>query len=99
MSRNWEKLGEDATGHNQTWPSHRSGCGMIAHGNTVFIYGGYVRTGSTMDSHGVTLSDMWAFDVQTRAWEKVFFPPLGYQFIDVGKAWQTKVAPRFAENH
>ncbi|KAF8055334.1 KLHDC4 [Scenedesmus sp. PABB004] len=61
----WTPLGSPGAG---PWPAARSGCQLAVAGDTLFMYGGYVKDKDDEDEdleHGKAHDDMWALDLNT----------------------------------
>ena len=71
----WTKLGEDKKGDNGMWPAPRSAVGLAVYDDTIFLYGGFTKTGrclsSSDDSRGTIHVDVWAMDLNSKSWSKV----------------------------
>ena len=71
----WTKLGEDKKGDNASWPSPRSAVGLAAFEDSIFVYGGFTKSGrclsSSDDSRGTVHVDLWSFDLRANVWSKV----------------------------
>ena len=74
----WQKLVENKNKSSSgQWPSPRSACGLVVLGDSVFIFGGYSRTGNSVDtglntdSRGRVHWDLWRLHLRTRQWESV----------------------------
>jgi len=66
----WTKLGEDRKGDNANWPSPRSAVGLAAFEDTIFVYGGFTKSGrclsSADDSKGTVHTDLWSMDLRSK---------------------------------
>eukprot|EP00882_Tetradesmus_deserticola_P027133 GHRQ01030000.1.p1 GENE.GHRQ01030000.1~~GHRQ01030000.1.p1 ORF type:complete len:390 (+),score=173.56 GHRQ01030000.1:29-1171(+) len=67
----WTSLGSPGQ---HPWPAARSGCQMMVAGDTLFMYGGYVKDKDDEDEdleHGKAHDDMWALDLTSHTWERI----------------------------
>ena len=68
--------GGGAGGNRAVGPSPRSAAHVAAHGDALFVYGGYCKYAGDGDGDdgdvekGVTHSDLWRLDLRTWCWEK-----------------------------
>uniref|UniRef100_A0A383WDZ9 DUF4110 domain-containing protein n=1 Tax=Tetradesmus obliquus TaxID=3088 RepID=A0A383WDZ9_TETOB len=61
----WTPLGSPGQ---HPWPAARSGCQMMVAGDTLYMYGGYVKDKDDEDEdleHGKAHDDMWALDLKS----------------------------------
>lgn len=78
----WTKLGEDRKGDNANWPSPRSAVGLAAFEDTIFVYGGFTKSGrclsSADDSKGTVHTDLWSMDLRSKVilYHRAPFPSL-----------------------
>jgi len=77
-TRTWLCLGptsaEGGAAATGLWPSARSGCGLVVHGDNLWVFGGYSKRPDDEDKdleHGRAADDVWCLDLKKMAWEKV----------------------------